>query len=153
MWENSKIFNVTSKYFSLFNNKLPASWARHITKDFLTCYFCSYYSLVIKTKLRSSCDKYYNKRIPYKYKKIIKQFSMNENIIILKQNKGRGVAIMNRSKYLEQLLSIPQGEKLMKLDYDPTSKLKSRVQRTLHKIKSKLPRNILYHTRKLYHIG
>ena len=78
---------------------------------------------------------------------------MNENIIILKQNKGRGVAIMNRSKYLEQLLSILQGEKLMKLDYDPTSKLKSRVQRTLHKIKSKLPRNILYHTRKLYHIG
>ena len=39
--ENSKI--LTLKYFSFFNNKPPASWVAHITRDFLTCYFCSYY--------------------------------------------------------------------------------------------------------------
>ena len=40
--ENSKMFSITSKYFSFFNNKPPASWVVHITRDFLTCYSCSY---------------------------------------------------------------------------------------------------------------
>ena len=38
------MFNITSKYFSFFNNKPPASWIAHITRDFLTCYSCWYYS-------------------------------------------------------------------------------------------------------------
>ena len=42
--ENSKMFNITSKYFSFFNNKPPASWVAHITRDFLTCYSSSYFS-------------------------------------------------------------------------------------------------------------
>ena len=36
------MFEKTSKYFSFFNNKPPASWVVHITKDFLTCYSCLY---------------------------------------------------------------------------------------------------------------
>ena len=35
MWENSKMFNITSKYFDTFNNKPPASLVAHITMDFL----------------------------------------------------------------------------------------------------------------------
>ena len=31
---------------------------------------------------------------------------MNEEVIIMKQDKGRGVIIMNSSKYLEKCLSI-----------------------------------------------
>ena len=50
----------------------------------------------IKTKLRSSCEKYYNTGTPYKY--IIKQLSMNEEVIIMKQDEGLGVVIMNGSK-------------------------------------------------------
>ena len=42
--ENSKMFNITAKYFSIFNNKPPASWVAHIIRDFLTCYSCLYYS-------------------------------------------------------------------------------------------------------------
>ena len=34
--------------------------------------------------------------MPYKYKKIIENLSNNKNIIILKQNKGWGVVILNR---------------------------------------------------------
>ena len=33
--ENSKMFNKASKYFNFFNNKPPASWVAHITRDFL----------------------------------------------------------------------------------------------------------------------
>ena len=46
--ENSRMFNITSKYFSFFDNKQPASSVAHITKDFLTCYSCSYYSSMVQ---------------------------------------------------------------------------------------------------------
>ena len=39
-WKNSEMFNITSKYLSIFNNTPPASWVAHITRDFLTCYTC-----------------------------------------------------------------------------------------------------------------
>ena len=40
-------FSITSKYFSFFENMLPASCVAHITRDFLTCYSCSYYSSML----------------------------------------------------------------------------------------------------------
>ena len=49
-WENSKILNITSKYFSIFNNKPPASWVAHITRDCITCYSCSYDVVVSQLK-------------------------------------------------------------------------------------------------------
>ena len=104
----------------------------------------------IKAKLRSCCEKYYNTRTPYKYKTIMKQLSMNGEVIIMKQDKGRGVVIMNRSKYLGKCLLILQGKQFMKLNYDRTSKLESKIQRTLRKIKSKLQENIY---KKLYPKG
>ena len=33
--ENSKKFNITSKFFSIFNDRPPASWVGYITRDFL----------------------------------------------------------------------------------------------------------------------
>ena len=36
------MFNITSKYFSIFNNKPPASRIAHISRDFHTCYSCLY---------------------------------------------------------------------------------------------------------------
>ena len=36
--ENSKMFNITLKYFSFFNNEPPASWVAYVTRDFLPCY-------------------------------------------------------------------------------------------------------------------
>ena len=42
--ENSKLFNIPSEYFRLFNNKRPSSRVALVAWDFLTCYSCSYYS-------------------------------------------------------------------------------------------------------------
>ena len=47
--ENSKMFNITSNYFSFSNNKLSASWVAYIARDFLIC--GSFYSLAIVTKV------------------------------------------------------------------------------------------------------
>ena len=49
--ENSKMFNVTSKYFCFFINKPPACWVTHITRGFITCYSCSYYSSILKIEI------------------------------------------------------------------------------------------------------
>ena len=45
--ENSKMFNITLKYFIFFDNKPPASRVAHITRDFLTCYSYSHYGSMI----------------------------------------------------------------------------------------------------------
>ena len=41
------MFNVTSEDFSFCNNTLRASRVVHVTRDFLTCYFCSHYSSML----------------------------------------------------------------------------------------------------------
>ena len=46
--ENSKIFNLTSNcYICIFNNRPPANWVAHLTREFLACYSCSYYSSML----------------------------------------------------------------------------------------------------------
>ena len=87
-------------------------------------YLISRKETTIKTKLRSSCEGYYNKKTPYKYKRVISNLSKNSSIIVLKQDKRRGV-----------------GE-VTKLDQDPTCYIENKVQRTLRKIKSTMPQNV-----------
>ena len=53
--ENSKIFNITSKYFSIFSNKPPAGWVAHITRYFITCYSSLYYSFILTFRQTIEC--------------------------------------------------------------------------------------------------
>ena len=39
--------NITSKCFNVFKNKSPGTWVGQITRDFLRCYFSSYYSSIV----------------------------------------------------------------------------------------------------------
>ena len=43
----------------------------------------------IKTKLRNTCEKYCNVKVPYKYRDIVSKLSKREDIVILKQDKDR----------------------------------------------------------------
>ena len=45
--EDSKRFNITSKYFSVFSSTPQASWVAHGTKNFTLLYFCSYRSSLL----------------------------------------------------------------------------------------------------------
>ena len=49
-----------------------------------------------KCKIRTTCENYAQIKTPYKYKKIIENLFDNKNIIILKQDKGCCVVILNR---------------------------------------------------------
>ena len=60
------------------------------------------------------------------------------------------VVILDCTKYIDQCLSILATKQFSKLDYDPKSKLESKVEQTLRKIKSKLPENVY---KKLYLTG
>ena len=79
--ENSKMLNITSKYFSVFHNKPPTSWVAHITSDFLSCYSCSYYSSMITVYnfiVTISCHRFKG-RIHVYGKKHIRKFIITKN--------------------------------------------------------------------------
>ena len=60
---------------------------------------------IIKTKMRSTCEKYSRINVPYKYRKIVNDLSRNKDIVIMKQDKRRGVVVMNRGKYFDKSFS------------------------------------------------
>ena len=77
----------------------------------------------------------YNSKTAHKNEKVIDHLSKHNNIIIIKQGKGHGVVILDRSKYIDKCLSMLATKQFSKFDYDLTSKLESKVQQTLKKIK------------------
>ena len=58
----------------------------------------------IKNKPRNTCEKYSKLKVPYRHRKIILELSKNENTIILKQGKGRGIVVMDKHKYIEKCM-------------------------------------------------
>ena len=96
----------------------------------------------VKTKLRNTCKKYCKIKVPFKYKEVIKKLSNNDRIVILKQDKGRGVVIMNCSTYLEKCFALLNTRQFNKLTKDPMHATERKIQRVVRKIKLKLPSNI-----------
>ena len=56
------------------------------------------------------------------------------NIVIMKQDKGRRVVIMDKSKYTEKALTILLTKLFQKLKLDPTKSTEEKVQRMVRKI-------------------
>ena len=70
---------------------------------------------------------------------MIQNLSKNKEIVILKQDKGKGVVVLDRSKYMEKCLSILSTSQFAEMDHDPTAYIEGKVRRALRKIKNKLP--------------
>ena len=68
--------------------------------------------------------------------------SNNNSITISKQDNGRPVVIMNRTKYLDKIYPILGSNYLTKLDPDLTCYSEDKVQRTLKKKKFAMPENL-----------
>ena len=58
---------------------------------------------LLKTKLRSTCEKYSQVNVPYKYKKVIDNLSKNKSILTLKKDKGRGIVILDAKHILKNV--------------------------------------------------
>ena len=69
----------------------------------------------LKTKLRSTCQKYSKINVPHKYKKVIDNLSKNKSVVILKQDKCRCVVILDTSKYTEKCMALLNTERFKRL--------------------------------------
>ena len=94
----------------------------HMPENNLSCF---------KRKLRNTCEKYSKIHVPYKYKKVIDLLSGNKDLSILKQDKGRGVVLIDRTKYTNKCLEVLQTHQLIKLNRDPTKSIEGKIQRIL----------------------
>ena len=83
-------------------------------------------------------DQYSKVPIPRDDQQVIKGLSANESIVILKQDKGRGVVIVDKSLYVEKANLLLDSNKFKKLNEDPTPRIEGKVQRALREIKQDL---------------
>ena len=74
----------------------------------------------------------------FRYWQAVKRLSNNKDIVVLKQDKGRGVVILSHSKYIEKCLSIVNSSQFLQVDKDPSASIERKVQWTLRKIKDKI---------------
>ena len=91
----------------------------------------------LKTKLRNACEQYNNINVPNKEREIIK-LKKNQNIMLLCQDKGRGIVTIDRNRYTNKYLNILNTEEFQKLVRDPTKPIETKIQRTVREIKSHL---------------
>ena len=89
-------------------------------KDLLEANRCG-----IKTKIRKICEKYSEIKVPYKHRERIRNLSSNQNIVIMKQDKGRCAVIMDRKKKLQYIFSTV---KFIKLNQDPKATTERKVK-------------------------
>ena len=88
-------------------------------------------------------------KVPYQFQHVIDNLSKNKNIMIMRQDKGRGVTIFDRKNYIEKCLNILDTKQFGKLSKDPTKTFQRKMQRVLRKIKCHLEEKY----KKLYPTG
>ena len=89
----------------------------------------------LKTKLRRSCENYCNINGETKLDDIISKLSRNNNVVVLKQDKGRGVVLIDRPKYVEKCMAHLNTNNFEKLTVDKTKSIEELVQKTLFRMK------------------
>ena len=90
---------------------------------------------MLKTKLRSTCEKYSKINVPYKYKKVVDNPPKNKNIVILKQAKEKGVVILHTTKNNKKCLTLLNMQRFKRLTTDPTAATEQKIQKVLLKNK------------------
>ena len=93
-----------------------------------------------KTKLLSTCEKYNNIKVPFKHRQVIKRLAENNNIMLLRQDKGKGVVIMDKGNYTEKWVNLLNSNQFNKLSHNSTlwKSVGNKIKRALRKIKTKL---------------
>ena len=87
--------------------------------------------------MRSTYEKYSNVYVPYEYRRILENLSKNDSTVIMRQDKGRGVAIMDKHKYTKKCLEMLSTKQFSKTSIDPTKKDKGKDMKSFT-IKSNL---------------
>ena len=131
---NQSSYNTTETEFEMFYQIILQNLL-HIPENQLA---------ELRSKFCNACHKYNNIKVPNKYQKIVKDLANNKTIQILRQDKGRGIVIMDSSKFIEKCLSILDNEKIVKITNDPMKHIECKIQQCVRKIKTKLAKKNTY---------
>ena len=101
----------------------------------------------LKTKFMDTFSKFSQVRIPDEQRNVLENLYKNPDIVILRQDKGRGVVILNKSIYISKGENFLNGQEFEKLDHDPTKSFQRQVQDTLLGMKKKFTKKMY---KKLY---
>ena len=91
----------------------------------------------LKTKFMDTFTKFSRVRIPEEEKKVLENLYKNPEIVILRQDKGRGVVILDKTVYVSKGENFLGGPEFEKLNSDPTKAFQRQVQETLLGMKKK----------------
>ena len=90
----------------------------------------------LKEKFLSTYNKYSKVRLPEDHVSVLRELHRNSDIIILRQDKGRGVVIMDRNRYISKGEEFLNAQEFVEVDEDPTKSFQDKVQRSLLSIKN-----------------
>ena len=91
----------------------------------------------LKSKVRRICKNYIKMRIPCKYKAVFQNLSQNRNIVLLNQDKGQGIVILGRTKYIEKCMNLLiNTDQFRELEKDPTKRIETKLQNILRSLKN-----------------
>ena len=96
----------------------------------------------LKSKFLNVFHEYSNIKCPWKDKRIVEGLMQNNEIVLLKQDKGRGVVILNKNDYINKSLEFLSDSQFVKLDVDPTKSFQTKIQTTLRKMKTSFAKNV-----------
>ena len=85
----------------------------------------------LKAKFLETFNKYSTVRLPKEHETVLNGLYRNRDIVILRQDKGRGVVILDKNVYVSKAEEFLSGPEFVDLDEDPTRSFQDRVQRTL----------------------
>ena len=91
----------------------------------------------LKSKFLETYEKYSKVKVSNDDKKVLEGLYKNKEISVLRQDKGRGVVIMNKLDYVNKSMGFLNGDEFENLPSDPTKSFEARVQRTLLSMKQK----------------
>ena len=97
--------------------------------------------LTLKTKFLDTFKEYKSIKISSNDQHIINQLYKNKEIVVLRQDKGRGVVILNRTDYITKCEAFLNGPEFEQLHEDPTGSFQTAVQTKLRKMKKKFTAN------------
>ena len=56
--------------------------------------------MALKTKLRHTCEKYGQVKVPYRYRRVKNNLRRNKDLVISKPDKGKGIVLLDRTVYI-----------------------------------------------------
>ena len=118
-----KLFTEFKMFYQNILKDIP-----HLNNDVITR---------LKTKLRHICDKYSRVKVPYRYRHVINNLRRNKQLVILNQDNGRGVVLLDKTKYVDKCFFNINTNKFKTLDKNPTVSYETKIQSTLRKMKSR----------------